>query len=175
MNIKIKNVLAGSFAALLGLSLAQGTVGLIKLDAISDRTAELLDSTIPSMNEANAINVLVTRGRLWQFRYAAATTEGVRAETLAKVEEFIRDRNAKIEAFKTFVDTDEEKKVYANLVAKNELLKPTWKSLRDMPFGSRDASILHLNGDMYGPYRAVADATRALVDQKIQNILFNKG
>ncbi|WP_082479175.1 methyl-accepting chemotaxis protein [Methylobacterium sp. Leaf102] len=168
MKIKIRDALAGSFATLLTLSLAQGTVGLIKLDAISNRTAELLDSTIPSMNEANAINVLVTRGRLWQFRYATATTESVRAETLAKVEEFISDRNAKIEAFKIFISTDEEKKVYSDLVAKNESLKPTWQSLRDMPFGSRDASILHLNGEMYGPYRAVADATRALVNLKLE-------
>ncbi|MCP2080097.1 methyl-accepting chemotaxis protein [Methylorubrum sp. SL192] len=167
MKISIKSTLAGSFATLLALSVVQGTVGLMKLGAISDRTGELLDTTIPSMNEANTINVLVTRGRLWQFRYAAATTESVRAETLAKVEEFTRDRNAKIEAFNAFISTDEEKRLYSDLVAKNELLKPTWKSLRDMPFGSRDASILHLNGEMYGPYRAVADATRALVELKL--------
>ncbi|CAA2137703.1 Methyl-accepting chemotaxis protein 2 (plasmid) [Methylobacterium bullatum] len=37
-----------------------------------------------------------------------------------------------------------------------------------MPFGSRDASILYLNGEMYGPYRAVAEATRALVAVKLQ-------
>ena len=167
MKISIKSALAGSFATLLALAVAQGAVGLVKLDAISERTGELLDTTIPSMNEANAINVLVTRGRLWQFRYAAATTEGLRAEAMAKVEEFIRDRTAKIEAFKAFISTDEEKRLYADLVAKNELLKPTWKSLRDMPFGSRDASILHLNGEMYAPYRAVADATRALVELKL--------
>ena len=167
MKISIKSALAGSFATLLALSVAQGAVGLMKLDAISDKTEELLDTTIPAMNEANAINVLVTRGRLWQFRYAAATTESLRAETMAKVEEFIRDRSAKIEAFKAFISTDEEKRLYADLVAKNELLKPTWKSLRDMPFGSRDASILHLNGEMYAPYRAVADATRALVELKL--------
>ncbi|QIJ80339.1 HAMP domain-containing protein [Methylobacterium sp. NI91] len=167
MKISIKSALAGSFATLLALSVAQGAVGLMKLDAISDKTEELLDTTIPAMNEANAINVLVTRGRLWQFRYAAATTESLRAETMAKVEEFIRDRSVKIEAFKAFISTDEEKRLYADLVAKNELLKPTWKSLRDMPFGSRDASILHLNGEMYAPYRAVADATRALVELKL--------
>ncbi|MCP1535531.1 methyl-accepting chemotaxis protein [Methylorubrum extorquens] len=167
MKISIKSTLAGSFATLLALSVVQGTVGLMKLGAISDRTGELLDTTIPSMNEANTINVLVTRGRLWQFRYAAATTESVRAETLAKVEEFTRDRNDKIKAFNAFISTDEEKRLYSDLVAKNELLKPTWKSLRDMPFGSRDASILHLNGEMYGPYRAVADATRALVELKL--------
>ncbi|CAO4177615.1 methyl-accepting chemotaxis protein [Methylorubrum aminovorans] len=167
MKISIKSALAGSFATLLALSVAQGAVGLMKLDTISDKTEELLDTTIPAMNEANAINVLVTRGRLWQFRYAAATTESLRAETMAKVEEFIRDRSAKIEAFKAFISTDEEKRLYADLVAKNELLKPTWKSLRDMPFGSRDASILHLNGEMYAPYRAVADATRALVELKL--------
>ncbi|CAO4150182.1 methyl-accepting chemotaxis protein [Methylorubrum aminovorans] len=167
MKISIKSALAGSFATLLALSVAQGAVGLMKLDAISDKTEELLDTTIPAMNEANAINVLVTRGRLWQFRYAAATTESLRAETMAKVEEFIRDRSAKIEAFKAFISTDEEKRLYADLVSKNELLKPTWKSLRDMPFGSRDASILHLNGEMYAPYRAVADATRALVELKL--------
>ena len=167
MKISIKSALAGSFATLLALSVAQGAVGLLKLDAISDRTGELLDTTIPSMNEANAINVLVTRGRLWQFRYAAATTESARAETLAKVEEFIRDRNSKIDAYKSFVNTDEEKRLYSDLVTKNKLLEPSWKSLRDMPFGTRDASILHLNGEMYGPYRAVADATRALVELKL--------
>ncbi|MGA4554778.1 methyl-accepting chemotaxis protein [Methylorubrum aminovorans] len=167
MKISIKSALAGSFATLLALSVAQGAVGLMKHDAISEKTEELLDTTIPAMNEANAINVLVTRGRLWQFRYAAATTESLRAETMAKVEEFIRDRSAKIEAFKAFISTDEEKRLYADLKAKNELLKPTWKSLRDMPFGSRDASILHLNGEMYAPYRAVADATRALVELKL--------
>ncbi|WP_339159398.1 methyl-accepting chemotaxis protein [Methylobacterium bullatum] len=168
MKITIRSALAGSFAILLALSVAQGAVGVIKFNVISNRTGELLDSTIPSMNEANAINVLVTRGRLWQFRYAAATTESMRAETLAKVEEFIQERNDKIKAFNSFVNTDEEKRLYSDLVAKNEVLQPSWRSLRDMPFGSRDASILYLNGEMYGPYRAVAEATRALVAVKLQ-------
>ena len=167
MKISIKSALTASFAALLTLSLAQGLVGLNKLDAISEKTSELLDTTIPSMNEANAINILVTRGRLWQFRYAAAATESLRAEALAKVDEFVRTRNEKIENYKSFVRTESERKIYADLVEKNSILNPTWKTLRDMPFGSRDSAIVHLNGEMYGPYRAVADATRALVDLKL--------
>ena len=164
MKISIRNALVGSFATLLVLSFVQGAVGLIKLNTISERTEELLDTTIPSMNEANAINILVTRARLWQFRYAAATTDSMRLEAQGKVDEFVASRNARIDAYKALLKTDDEKALYADLVSKNALMKPTWKTLRDMPAGNRDAAILHLNGEMYGPYRAVADATRALVD-----------
>lgn len=77
-NITIRHALLGSFALLLVLSFAQGAVGLVKLNVISQKTTDLLDTAFPAMNEANAVNILVTRGRLWQFRFAAATTESVR-------------------------------------------------------------------------------------------------
>lgn len=166
-NITIRHALLGSFALLLVLSFAQGAVGLVKSNVISQKTTDLLDTAFPAMNEANAVNILVTRGRLWQFRFAAATTESVRLEAQGKVDEFVRARNDKIQTYETLVKTDEERRLYADLVAKNTLLKPIWQSFRDIPLGNRDAAIQHLSGAMYDRYRAVADATRALVDLNI--------
>ena len=60
------------------------------MDAIGDRIDVLSDNALPSVDAAHAMNALVMRIRLWQFRYIIAdTSRGARqqrrqAATLAK-------------------------------------------------------------------------------------------
>ncbi|PWH34340.1 hypothetical protein, partial [Escherichia coli] len=74
--------------------------------------SELLDNAVPSMNEANAINALVIRTRLWQFRYMTAENAAAKTESVGKVAEFMRDRAAKVEAYRSLVASPEEQTAY---------------------------------------------------------------
>ncbi|KQQ13221.1 hypothetical protein ASF53_13625 [Methylobacterium sp. Leaf123] len=106
----IKRILTVLFPVMLLLCLGQGGLTQMKLDSTAQRTAELLDNAIPSMNEANVINTLVIRTRPWQFRYMTAENEAAKAESAAKVVEFRRDRDAKIEAYRALIASPEEQR-----------------------------------------------------------------
>ncbi len=75
----LKSSLSGLFGILLLLSLSQGAVSLWKLDAIETRIATLADDAMPSITEAHALNTLVMRARLWQFRFITAEGEAEKA------------------------------------------------------------------------------------------------
>lgn len=133
MTMTLKRTLMGLFALMLLLAAGQGVLALIKLDAIGTRTAGLLDNTIPSINEAHTINALVIRTRLWQFRYVTAEDETARAGYVEKVASLGRDRNAKVVAYAPLVASAEERRIYDDLLAKLELMKPDWDRLRAFP------------------------------------------
>ncbi|MFY9289547.1 MAG: methyl-accepting chemotaxis protein [Methylorubrum rhodinum] len=159
----LKRTLLGLFTLMLLLAAGQGTLALMKLDAIGTRTASLLDNTIPSINEAHAINALVIRTRLWQFRYVAAENAPARTESIEKVESFARARNAKIEEYRALVSSPEERRIYDNLRANLELLKPTWDRLRSIPPERQDEVLTFFRGQMATHYFAVSEAAQALV------------
>ncbi|KQT47686.1 chemotaxis protein [Methylobacterium sp. Leaf456] len=163
MTMTLKRTLLGLFTLMLLLAAGQGTLALMKLDAIGTRTASLLDNTIPSINEAHAINALVIRTRLWQFRYVAAENAAARTESIEKVESFARARNAKIEEYRALVSSPEERRIYDNLRANLELLKPTWERLRSIPPERQDEVLTFFRGQMATHYFAVSDAAQALV------------
>ncbi|RVU15106.1 methyl-accepting chemotaxis protein [Methylobacterium oryzihabitans] len=160
----VRKLLMAMFAALLSVTVIQGWMAISRLDAIGDRTSVLLDNSIPSMNEAHAINQLVARTRLWQFRYMTAKSEAVRIDSIAKVEDLIRERDAKVTGYKTLVSSAEEQKVYDSLLSGLDVLRANWRELRAFPPGERDKAMDFLLGDMSRNYLAVSDAARALVE-----------
>ncbi|MGV7034510.1 methyl-accepting chemotaxis protein [Methylobacterium symbioticum] len=167
MNLSLKRCLAGIFIAMLGLSLAQGIVSLLRIDAIGYRTASLIDNAVPSMNEAHAINTLVTRTRLWQFRYMTDETEAARTESIGRVTELMRERSAKVEAYRTLINSAEEQTIYDDLLAKLKTLRNDWETLRGFPVERRAEAMDFFRGPMNAHYLAVAAAARALVDVNV--------
>ena len=164
MNFTLKRCLAGIFVVMLVLSLAQGGASLLKIDAIGSRTAALLDNAVPSMNEAHAINTLVTRTRLWQFRFMTDESEAARVESTGRVTELMRERSAKVEAYRALISSAEEQKIYEDLVAKLLILRKDWETLHGFPVERRAEGMDFFRGPMNAHYLAVAAAARALVD-----------
>ncbi len=111
---------------LLLAALVQGGVTLYKMQAVDQRLAELIDNAVPSINEAQAINALVMRSRLWQFRYVTADTESERATSLKSADEMMRNRQAKAEAYRTLVASKEEQAIYDDLLAKLAVQQADW-------------------------------------------------
>ncbi|WP_342147970.1 methyl-accepting chemotaxis protein [Methylorubrum sp. SB2] len=163
----IKRILTGLFSLMLLLCLGQGALTLVKLDSTGQRTTDLLDNAIPSMNEANVINTLVIRTRLWQFRYMTDQSEAAKAESAAKVVEFSRDRDAKLQAYRALVASPEEQRVYDDLRAKLERLNPEWDRLRGFPAERHDEAMAFFRGPMNASYLAASAATRALVELNV--------
>ncbi|MCY1643193.1 methyl-accepting chemotaxis protein [Methylorubrum sp. SL192] len=149
------------------LCLGQGALTLMKLDSTAERTSDLLDNAIPSMNEAHTINALVIRTRLWQFRYMTAESETAKAESAAKAVEFSRDRNTKLEGYRALIASPEEQKVYDDLVVKLSRSSLDWDQLRGFPAERRDEAMAFFRGPMNANYLAASAATRALVDLNV--------
>ena len=164
MRITIKNSLMGLFVLMLILSVAQGAVALIKLDDIEAKTGALLDNTIPSMNEANLINSLVIRTRLWQFRYMTAESEAAKTESAAKVAEFMRDRGAKVDAYNALVSSPEERTAYDAMRTKLGVLTSDWERLRAFPAERYEEAMAAFRGPMNTSYLAASASVRALID-----------
>lgn len=160
----LKRTLMGLFALMLLFAVGQGVLALVKLDAIGERTSEILDTTIPSINEAHSINAFVIRTRLWQFRYVTAENETARAESGEKVKAFMRDRNAKVEAYRRLISSPEEQRTYDDLLAKLEQSKPDWDRLRAFTAEQQDEALTYFRGPMNTRYLATSEAARALVD-----------
>ena len=164
MKISLKNSLVGLFVLMLVLSVAQGVVALTKLGDIEAKTSALLDNTIPSVNEANLINSLVLRTRLWQFRYMTAESEAARSESAGKVAEFIRDRAAKIDAYGALIASSEERAAYDAMRAKLDVLSSDWERLRSYPAGRYDEAMAAFRGPMNASYLAASAAVLKLID-----------
>ncbi|MFC6392461.1 methyl-accepting chemotaxis protein [Methylorubrum zatmanii] len=164
MKITLKNSLMGLFALMLTLSLAQGILSMSKLDAIDTKTGALLDNTIPSMNEANAINALIIRARLWQFRYMTAESEAARTESVGKVAELTRERDVKVEAYRALVASPEEQTAYDALRNKLGSLQADWERLRAFPAERYEEAMAAFRGPMQANYLSASTAARGLID-----------
>ncbi|WP_426314972.1 methyl-accepting chemotaxis protein [Methylobacterium fujisawaense] len=169
MRLSLKAKLSGLFALLLLAALVQGGVTLYKMQAVDQRLAELIDNAVPSINEAQAINALVMRSRLWQFRYVTADTESERATSLKSADEMMRNRQAKAEAYRTLVASKEEQAIYDDLLAKLAVQQADWTRLRAFPADQHDQALAYFRGPMNANYLAASTATRALADLNIRN------
>ncbi|WP_375273783.1 methyl-accepting chemotaxis protein [Methylorubrum thiocyanatum] len=164
MKFTLRNSLMGLFGLMLALSVAQGIVTLTKLDAIDGKTSALLDNAIPSMNEANVINALVIRTRLWQFRYMTAESEAAKTESAGKVAEFMRDRAAKVEAYRALVASPAEQAAYDVLRGKLDVVLSDWERLRAYPADRYEEAMTAFRGPMNTNYLAASASVRALID-----------
>ena len=164
MPLNLKRCLLGIFGAMLALAVAQGVVALLKLEAIGTQTASLLDNSVPSMNEAHTIGSLVTRTRLWQFRFMTAESEAALPEYARKVATFMQDRDAAVEGYRRLVGSPEEQAAYDDLVRKLGVLRPDWDRLSAIPAERREEAMAFFRGPMQVNYLAATAAAAKLVE-----------
>jgi methyl-accepting chemotaxis protein len=168
MRLSLKTKLSGLFIMLLLAAMIQGGVTLYKMQAVDQRLTELLDNAVPSINEAQAINAFVLRTRLWQFRYVTADTQAERDTSLKNAEEMIRNRQAKVEAYRALVASKEEQAVYEDLLTKLAAQEKDWDRLRAFPADAHEQALAYFRGPMNANYLAASTATRALADLNIK-------
>jgi methyl-accepting chemotaxis protein len=169
MRLSLKTKLGGLFALLLLASMIQGGVTLHKMQAVDQRLAELIDNAVPSINEAQAINALVMRARLWQFRYVTADTQAERDTSVKNADELMLNRQAKAEAYRTLVASKEEQTIYEDLLAKLAVQKSDWDRLRAFPADRRDEALAFFRGPMNANYLATSTTTRALAELNVKS------
>ncbi|KMO31681.1 chemotaxis protein [Methylobacterium variabile] len=167
MSLSVRASLGCLFASMLVVSILQGVAAYHKLSNVSAVTATLLENTIPSLNEAHAINALVLRTRLWQFRYMTAENEVAKSQSREKIIEFAGDRDTKIDGYRSLITSPEEQQAYDALKAKLETLKVDGERLRAFPAERYEDAMTFFRGPMNTNYLAVSAAARVLVDINI--------
>lgn len=166
-SLSVRASLGGLFALMLTVSILQGATAYWSLRNISTVNAALLENSIPSMGEAHAINALVLRTRLWQFRYMTAENDAAKAQSEEKAIEFGKDRDGKVEGYRTLISSAEEQQAYDTLRTKLEVLKADAQRLRTFPADRYEEAMAFFRGPMNANYLAVSAAARALVDINI--------
>ena len=167
ISLSVRASLGCLFASMLVVSILQGVAAYHKLSNVSAVTATLLENTIPSLNEAHAINALVLRTRLWQFRYMTAENEVAKSQSREKIIEFAGDRDTKIDGYRSLITSPEEQQAYDALKAKLETLKVDGERLRAFPAERYEDAMTFFRGPMNTNYLAVSGAARVLVDINI--------
>ncbi|MGF3022826.1 methyl-accepting chemotaxis protein [Methylobacterium aquaticum] len=161
MRLSLKSSLSGLFGILLSLSLAQGAVSLWTLDAIETRIDTLADNAMPSIDEAHAMNALVMRARLWQFRYITAQDEAetaLSARSFAEMDTALGERMARYPAL---ISSEAEAETFRALSAALAAFRADWAHLKTL---SSQAEIdTFFRGPMNKTYRAAIDIVTRLV------------
>ncbi|SOR29937.1 protein of unknown function [Methylorubrum extorquens] len=154
---------------MLVVSILQGAAAYWKINSISTVTNDILENTIPSINEAHAINALILRTRLWQARYMTPENEASREQSRARIVEFATERDQRVAAYQSLVASADEQQTYDELKAKLDLLRADGERLRAFPNERYEEAIAFFRGSMYANYLAVSAAARKLVDINIAN------
>ncbi|AWN49314.1 methyl-accepting chemotaxis protein [Methylobacterium terrae] len=161
MRLSLKSSLTGLFGILLLLTLAQGGVSLWKLDSIETRIAKLADDAVPSINEAHAINALVMRARLWQFRFITAETEAETALSAKSFSEMDAALSERMERYRDLISSPAERETFGELSARIAGFRADWARLKGLP--SRAEIDAFFRGPMNATYRATIDVAGKLV------------
>ncbi|MGE7415501.1 methyl-accepting chemotaxis protein, partial [Methylobacterium tarhaniae] len=161
MRLSLKSGLTGLFGILLLLTLAQGGVSLWKLDAIETRIAKLADDAVPSINEAHAINALVMRARLWQFRFITAEDEAEKSLSAKNFAEMDGALDGRMAHYRTLVSSAAERETFDELTAKLAAFRADWARLKGLP--SQAEVDAFFRGPMNKTYRATIDIAAKLV------------
>ncbi|WP_277570375.1 methyl-accepting chemotaxis protein [Methylorubrum extorquens] len=169
ISLSVRASLGCLFAAMLVVSILQGAAAYWKINSISTVTNDILENTIPSINEAHAINALILRTRLWQARYMTPENEASREQSRARIVEFATERDQRVAAYQSLVASADEQQTYDELKAKLDLLRADGERLRAFPNERYDEAIAFFRGSMYANYLAVSAAARKLVDINIAN------
>ena len=154
---------------MLVVSILQGAAAYWKINSISTVTNDILENTIPSINEAHAINALILRTRLWQARYMTPENEASREQSRARIVEFATERDQRVAAYQSLVASADEQQTYDELKSKLDLLRADGERLRAFPNERYDEAIAFFRGSMYANYLSVSAAARKLVDINIAN------
>lgn len=163
MRPSLKSTLIGLFGLLAVITTGQGLVSLAKVDAMGDRMTVLSDNVLPSVDAAHAMNALVMRIRLWQFRYVLADTAEERTNSVAQAATLAKDLEARRAAYKDLVASPEENALYGEVTAKLARMSEDWTQLQAVDPARRDEILSVFRGAMNANYLATSAATRKLV------------
>ena len=167
ISLSVRASLGCLFASLLLVSILQGATAYWKMDSISRVTNGLLENTIPSINEAHAINAVIMRTRLWQARYMTPESDASREQSRSRIVEFATERDKRVAGYQSLISTAEEQRIYDDLKSKLDLLRADGERLRAYPAERYDEAMAFFRGSMYANYLAVSAAARSLVDINI--------
>ncbi|MCJ2035946.1 methyl-accepting chemotaxis protein [Methylobacterium sp. J-068] len=163
MRPSLKSTLIGLFGLLAVITTGQGLISLAKVDSIGDRITALSDNVLPSVDAAHAMNALVMRIRLWQFRYVIADTAEERANSIAQAATLTRELEAKRTAYKALVSSPEEGALYDDATAKLRQMNQDWSHLQTLDAARRDEILTVFRGAMNANYLATGATMRKLV------------
>ncbi|QRE74301.1 methyl-accepting chemotaxis protein [Methylobacterium aquaticum] len=161
MRMSLKSSLSGLFGILLLLSLAQGAVSLWKLDAIESRIATLADDAMPSITEAHALNTLVMRARLWQFRFITAESEAEKALSAKSFAEMDAALDAGMAQYRRLISSAAEQAIFDDVTDRLAAFRADWTRLKALP-GQAEIDAF-FRGPMNKTYRTMIDTTTKLV------------
>ena len=161
MRLSLKSSLTGLFGILLLLTLAQGGLSLWKLGSIEARIATLADDAVPSINEAHAINALVMRARLWQFRFITADGEAEKALATKNFSEMDAALGERMARYRGLISSPAEEEIFGSLSARIAAFRADWARLKGLP--SQAEIDAFFRGPMNATYRATIDTAGKLV------------
>ncbi|KQP52419.1 chemotaxis protein [Methylobacterium sp. Leaf111] len=163
MRLSLKSTLIGLFGLLALITTGQGLVSLTKMAAIGDRITVLSDNALPSVDAAHAMNALVMRIRLWQFRYVIADTAEERTNSVAQAATLATDLETRRAAYGTLVSSRAEGALYDEVSAKLAQMGQDWTQLRAIDPARRDEVLTLFRGPMNANYLATSASMRKLV------------
>ncbi|KQP38216.1 chemotaxis protein [Methylobacterium sp. Leaf104] len=163
MRFSLKSTLIGLFGLLAIITAGQGLLSLSKMDAIGDRMAVLSDNALPSVDAAHAMNALVMRIRLWQFRYIVADTAEERANSVGQAATLAKELETRRVAYKALVNSREENALYDEVSAKIAQMGQDWTQLQAIDPARRDEVLTLFRGPMNANYLATSASMRKLV------------
>ncbi|KQQ47832.1 chemotaxis protein [Methylobacterium sp. Leaf125] len=163
MRLSLKSTLIGLFGLLAVITTGQGLVSLAKMDAIGDRITVLSDNALPSVDAAHAMNALVMRIRLWQFRYVIADTAEERTNSVAQAATLATELETRRAAYRTLVSSRAEGILYDEVSAKLAQMGQDWTQLQAIDPTRRDEILILFRGPMNANYLATSASMRKLV------------
>ncbi|MBY0258692.1 methyl-accepting chemotaxis protein [Methylobacterium sp.] len=163
MRFSLKSTLIGLFGLLAVITAGQGLLSLSKMDTIGDRMTVLSDNALPSVDAAHAMNALVMRIRLWQFRYVVADSAEERANSVAQAATLAKDLEGRRLAYKALVSSPEEGALHDEASAKLALMGQDWNRLQAIDPARRDEVLALFRGPMNANYLATSGTMRKLV------------
>ena len=170
MPTNIKTKLSSLFLFLLIAAAIQGGMTITRMKFVDHQLTELLDRAMPSLEAAETISALTVKARLLQVRVATADTEAERDAGRAAVEDMLKDRAARVEAYKARIVAPDEQALFDTLIAKLKTQTYDWDRLRGMSPGQREAAMSYYRGAMNAHYQDASKAAHALVERHVRTV-----
>ncbi|WP_267428125.1 methyl-accepting chemotaxis protein [Methylobacterium sp. GC_Met_2] len=170
MSANIKTKLSSLFLFLLIAAGIQGGMTIVRMKSVDHQLTELLDRAMPSLDAAETLSALTVKARLLQVRVATADTEAERDAGRAAVEDMLKDRAARVEAYKARIVAPDEQALFETLIAKLKTQTYDWDRLRGMSLSQREAAMSYYRGAMNAHYQDASKAARALVERHVRTV-----
>ncbi|GGO89723.1 methyl-accepting chemotaxis protein [Stakelama pacifica] len=112
MKMTLKLKLAAAFSAILLLTAILGTVGIMKMGAINDKSTEIASNWMPSIDAIHRLNTETSNVRVKEYRHVMQTTpDGMRQAEEQMVPIFAKI-NAGMEKYEKLISSEEERGIF---------------------------------------------------------------